>query len=152
MTLQLHDGTEPVSPTPDDTLKARAAVEALASHAQLSLCAGEDRIEVPRAVFDLVKSILLVMAEGHAVSIMPCTMRLTTQQAAEFLNVSRPFVRDLLDRGELPYEMVGSHRRILLKDLLHFRKRHQHEHEEAMDFLSEQTQSLGFEEVGLDTQ
>ncbi len=145
--------TEPFAPSEEDKLKARAAMEALARHhEQLSLCAENETIEVPRMVLELVKSVLAVMAEGQAVSIVPCTMKLTTQQAAEFLNVSRPFIVDLLDQHQLAFEQIGSHRRIQLKDLLAFRREHEKKHGASMQSLVDQSQELGLEDLGFDSE
>jgi excisionase family DNA binding protein len=145
--------TLPVPPTTEDSVKARQAVEVIERDyptvppQHLSLCVDHERIEVPRSVFTLIKDILHAMADGLAVSILPCTMKVSTQQAAEFLNVSRAYVCELLETGKLPYEPIGTHRRIMLKDLLALRAEHEKEHRRAMVFLAEQDRELGLEEA-----
>lgn len=76
-----------------------------------------DRVELP----EVLRKIVQMMQDGLAVTIAPVTPTLTTQQAAELLGVSRPTVVRLLDEGRFPYEKVGSHRRIQLRDLLAYR-------------------------------
>src|ERR1022692_4006437 len=75
------------------------------------------RAELPGAVVGLLDEILKNMQAGKTVSIVPEHQQLTTQRAANLLGVSRPFMVRLLEEGKLPFHMVGSHRRVYLKDL-----------------------------------
>ena len=83
----------------------------------------EDRVELPAEVYHALRQVVAAMQQKLAVTVMPHTTTLTTQQAAELLGVSRPTVIKLLDSNQVPYERVGSHRRILLRDLLDYRER-----------------------------
>lgn len=69
--------------------------------------------------------------------------KFTTQQAADFLDVSRPYLVGLLERNELPYRKVGTHRRLLFKDLLEYRAHTRVERKQALDELVRQAQDLG---------
>lgn len=100
---------------------------------------GHDLI-LPREALALLRDLLSEMAQGHAVSIVPTHAELTTQQAANFLNVSRPHVVKLLEDGLLPYHRVGTHRRIRYLDLVEYKERRLAQSEAALDALAEQAQ------------
>jgi excisionase family DNA binding protein len=81
-----------------------------------------DRVELPKELYQALRQVVQALQEGLAVTVMPVTQTVTTQQAAELLGVSRPTVIRLLNDGRLPYEKAGSHRRIQLRDLLAYRE------------------------------
>lgn len=94
------------------------------------------RAELPRALVGLLDEILKNMQAGKAVSIVPEHQQLTTQRAANLLGVSRPFMVRLLEEGRLPFHMVGSHRRVYLKDLLVYQKRRDAERHDAINRMA----------------
>ena len=83
------------------------------------------------------------LARGAAVAVVPISQELTTQQAAELLNVSRQYVVRLVDEGKLPCVRTGSHRRLLLEDVLRFKKERDREREETLDELTRLHEDLG---------
>jgi excisionase family DNA binding protein len=80
-----------------------------------------DQIEVPEALHRVLVQAVAALKAGKAVTISPTMPKLTTQQAADLLGVSRPTVVRLMDQGELPSERIGNRRKVLLKDLLDYR-------------------------------
>lgn len=104
---------------------------------------GEPAIELPDAVYALLLRILEGMQEGKAISIVPVTQDLTTQQAAGLLGVSRPFLVKLLESGKLSFHMTGTHRRVYLKDLIAYKERRDHERHEALDRMAQEAERAG---------
>lgn len=102
---------------------------------------GED-ITLPMSAFRLLKEILEEMAQGHAVTLLPVKAELSTQQAADLLNVSRPFLIGLLEEGELPFRLVGKHRRVLVDDLMSYIRKDDDSRRRAADDLSADAQEL----------
>lgn len=100
-------------------------------------------IELPPASLRLIGQLLGLMSEGRPFTLMPEKQELTTVEAANFLNVSRPFVIKEIDAGRIQHRMVGSHRRILLSDLLDYTKQMQESREAALEELSRLSQELG---------
>lgn len=97
---------------------------------------------VPRAAVELFATILAHMAAGHGVSVVPAHAELTTQQAAELLNVSRPYLIGLLDAGEIEYRLVGKHRRVRADSLLEYLRDDDRRRREAADELAVLTQEM----------
>jgi excisionase family DNA binding protein len=94
------------------------------------------QIELPDTVQDLLLKVLKSLQAGRAVSIVAEHQELTTQRAANILGVSRPFLVRLLEEGHVPFHMVGSHRRVYLRDLLAYKHRRDSARHEALDDLA----------------
>lgn len=103
-------------------------------------------VTLPKTVFDLLRQLVGDLARGRAVSIVPVHAELTTQQAADLLNVSRPFLVKQLEAGKIPYRMVGTHRRIRMEELMAYRRQQGRERREALDELARVSQTLGLYE------
>jgi len=139
--------------TPSDSDKRIASetsqfLEPLVSHShevQVQFV-GEDVsnqiLSIPAPALRLLNEILKEMAKGNAVTLIPIHALLTTQEAADILNVSRPFLIGLLEAGKIPYQRLGSHRRILFKDLMTFKDKADTAREEAFRALTEEAQEL----------
>lgn len=144
-----------LAPVQPDDADITTAVEALphvknylASHSDsvIRLVVADEEGEplvVPRGAVVLLARILAHMAAGHGVSVVPSHAELTTQQAAELLNVSRPFLIGLLEDGQIDYRKVGKHRRIKAQSLMAFMARDDQQRRGAADALTQLNQEMG---------
>ena len=103
----------------------------------------EESISIPVTAFRLLNSILAEMAQGNAVTLIPVHAELSTQQAAQILNVSRPFLIEQLEKGVISYRKVGTHRRVMFKDLMEYKQTMDHNRLKALEELSALDQKLG---------
>lgn len=105
--------------------------------------AGDDALVVPRQAVIMFAQLLGFLANGQGVSVTPLNAMFTTQQAADFLNVSRPYLIKLLEEGKIQYEMVGTHRRVAFGELLEYKRGDEQERRQAADELTRLGQELG---------
>ena len=101
-----------------------------------------EAIEIPRPVFNVLMKVLAIMSEGKAFSLIPMDKELTTQQAADILNVSRPYLNKILDLGEISHRKVGRNRRIKFSDLLDYKERQEEKCKAALQDLADEVQEL----------
>lgn len=136
-------------PTQEEAAKAAQSRRQLVAllgkgdYAKLRLYDGDKELQVPVTAIHFLVEILDAMSRGEAVSILPINKELTTQEAANLLNVSRPYLVQLLEQSELPYHKVGVRRKVLLKDLMDYKKKRDDESKQLLDALTEEAQSLG---------
>lgn len=102
-------------------------------------------VELPPAALKLIGQLLGVMSEGRPVVLMPTEQELTTVEAANFLNVSRPFVIKEMESGRLPHRKVGSHRRISMEDLLAYAQKMRAQQVKALDRMAKNARELGLD-------
>jgi excisionase family DNA binding protein len=130
-------------PTAEETEKASAAISAMAQGMtdegalpfKITRDGEEVRVELPPAIGRLVLDLLSHVARGEMVTFVPYEAELTTQKAADLLNVSRPFLTKLLESGEIPFHKVGAHRRVRVTDLLAYKARRDARREKALEEL-----------------
>ena len=142
---------EPIVPTAQDAAIAREASRMLAPYVEhlenLHFQVGEEKkvtqkLLLPATAVRLLLDLLTEMAAGNAITLIPVHAQLTTQQAADVLNVSRPFLVSLLEQGKIPHVKVGTHRRILFEDLMRYKKEIDRERQKALDELIRESEKL----------
>ena len=154
MSTKLTDFPDTVSPSRDDEELAIASSRSIAEFVsnesdspltlRVSTQGGEETVvSVPATAFKLLGLILNEMAKGNAITLFPVHAELTTQQAAELLGVSRPFFVEQLEKGNIPYRKVGTHRRVLLQDLMEYKRSIDRKRLETLDELAAEAQKLG---------
>lgn len=144
--LDRHDN--PVLPPPGDEALGKLA-DLFRRHPgpiKVSSPDGTDLV-LPQEIFEALTSIVEAMTAGQAVVVAPVHQRLTTQQAADLLGISRPTFVKLLTQGEIPYEQPGRHRRVLLTDVLDYRRRRSTERRRALDRMVEIAEEGGMYEL-----
>jgi excisionase family DNA binding protein len=100
-------------------------------------------LDIPAPLCDALRQINPHLLRGDAVSLVPVHQQLTTQQAADFLNMSRPHLVKLLNEGVIPHTRVGSHRRVYFRDVVDYKRRRDAERRKALDEIVALSEELG---------
>ena len=132
-------------PTPHDAELASSASRTLASRANGDLRVHLDDGQVltlPSSAARLLSHLLTEMGQGNAVTLIPIHAELTTQHAADILNVSRPHLIKLLNEKAIPFHMAGSHRRVRFQDIANYKAQFEMSRQKALEELAAQSQEL----------
>jgi len=154
MAPAVPDFQNPVLPTEEDTHVARESSQRLASFLaarsrKRMRCRIEDEngaeesVAIPAAVIQLLHRILAEMAKGNAITLIPVPAELTTQQAADLLKVSRHFLVERLEKGDIPFHLVGTDRRVRFADAMRYKELKDRRRLDALAKLSDLDQKLG---------
>lgn len=147
---------ETVVPTAADIELARESIRQLlrltskqhddSKHSDFHLLVQADKepeeVIIPVSAFRLLTNILAQMARGNAVTLIPVQAELTTQQAADILNVSRPFLISLIENNKIPYRKVGTHRRVRFDDLMAYKQEIDKQRLHTLEELAREAQEL----------
>lgn len=146
MTDILDRTDAPIVPDESDSELAATASRALARAAKDTVRVRMDdgtELPLPKAVTPLLIHLLTEMAQGNAVTLIPVHAELTTQEAANLLNISRPHLIRLLEEEKIPFHKTGTHRRIRFIDIEAYKARFEAQRGAALDELAKQAQELG---------
>jgi excisionase family DNA binding protein len=152
MTISTSQSSKTAVPTEEDTILAKSSSQTLAlyvgdnnSYRTIQVVqdnATTEPITIPATAFRLFVDILAQMAKGNAITLIPVHAELTTQEAADILNVSRPYLVGLLESGEIPYRKVGTRRRVRYQDILNYKNHIDTLRMQDLDELTAQAQEL----------
>jgi excisionase family DNA binding protein len=133
---------------PEDLEQLLDLARFVENHTEPGLLLGPDgeQVPLPAEVYRVLRQVIEVMRQGKATLVAPQGLLLTTQEAADFLGVSRPTLVKLLEDGAIPFEKPNRHRRVRLQDLLDFQARRRDEQRAALNQLTEEASALGLYE------
>lgn len=146
-TIERGDSDRTVLP-PDDLDSLLDLARFLDAHEEPARLIGSDGVGVPlpAPVYDVLVQVVEALRAGRAITVAPLAQRLTTQEAADLLGVSRPTLVKLLESGAIPYEQPGRHRRVRLADLLAYREARRSERRATLDRMTEDAGKAGIYE------
>lgn len=141
----------PTLPSEAEIIIAKESSRVLASHVRtaepLRLRVvgdpGKQTVDIPASAVRMLIHILEEMSHGNAVTLIPVHSELTTQEAADMLNISRPSLIQLLDEGKIEFRRVGTHRRVRFEGLMAYKRRADSERRAALAELATYDQKIG---------
>lgn len=152
MSTIISEGFETVAPTEADARLARESSRRLRTHklgkrssVRIQVLDGGEETEtvaVPASALRLFLHLLTEMSQGNSVTLIPTHAEITTQQAADLLNVSRPYLVKLLDEGRIPCRTVGKYRRVRFDDLMAYKRKDDEARAKILDELTAEAQEL----------
>ncbi|MEA5537348.1 helix-turn-helix domain-containing protein [Crocosphaera sp. XPORK-15E] len=116
------------------------------AHPKLVGVDGEE-VFLPESIYQILRQVTSLLAQGKGVTLVPQDHYLTSQEAANLLNISRPYLYTLLDNQEFPYILIGTHRRIKVEDILAYKAKRDRDRRQTLAELIEASQELGFYEA-----
>lgn len=130
---------------PPKDAEALAEIEQIlrSSTSHVALAGGDSEAVLPEELREVIKNVVMALRRGQAITLAPHALRLTTQQAADLLGISRPTLVKLLEDGKIPYETPNRHRRIQLSDLLNYQATRRGERRETLRDLAREAQDVG---------
>ena len=128
--------------TNDEIALAQNGQKILSAKSKAKLVVNNQNVELSPAVTKILAKTLSYIAKGKSVVITPEPTEFSSQQAADFLKVSRPFLVKLLETGEIPFRKVGKHRRVRFEDLISYKERIDEKRLKVLAKLAEQAQEL----------
>lgn len=153
MGTDLQDGVDERTVLPPSDMAAMLRLATfLKHHSQPAGLIGPDgqQVPLPLEVFEVLVQVVEAMQAGKAITVAPLEQRLTTQQAADLLGISRPTLIKLLEENEIPYEQPGRHRRVRLSDVLAYRQRRRQERRARLADMTRQAVEDGLYDVSAD--
>jgi len=121
---------------------SQRVINSASSSVKIKIDDGKGYLNIPKKALSLLFDILNNMAEGKSITLIPSNTELTTQQAADMLNVSRPHLVKILEAGEIQFKKAGTHRRIELKNLIEYDSKIKQNRKEKLNFLVKQAQEF----------
>lgn len=133
-----------IQPPKDETEKKEMAdLESQISFLEdIVLLTNGQEVKVPLVISQTLIEVIKILNRGDSITLIPMDKELTTQQAADILNVSRPYFVKLLEKGEIPFRKIGAHRRVLMQDLMQYRSEREIKRKNKLKELTNLSQEM----------